>query len=133
MKQHFFILALSAIGLSISSCSEITPLKTGAENVVITNTANLPQCKSLGPVHVNDVNGNTIEYTSHKNLDQEAANTLRNDALKRGGNVVVITEHNTTYSRENQVDTHDVDGEVYLCPKNDLPKWITIPEYKNGE
>ncbi len=133
MKRYFNLLALGAVGLSLSSCSEITPLKTGAENVVITSTSNLPHCKALGAVHVNDVNGNTIEYTSHKNLDQEAANVLRNDTHKLGGNVVVITEHDTTYTRENQVDSHEVDGEAYLCPEGNLPKWITIPEYKNGE
>lgn len=133
MKQHFYILALGAIGLSLFSCSEITPLKTGAKDVVITSTSSLPHCKALGNVKVNDVNGNTIDYTSHKNLDQEAANSLRNDALKLGGNVVVITGHDTTYSSENQVDSHEVDGKVYSCPTNELPKWITIPEYKNGE
>lgn len=133
MKQHHYLLALGAIGISLSSCTEITPLKAGAEDVVITSTTNLPQCKALGAVHVNDVNGNTIEYTSHKNLDKEAANVLRNKAFKLGGNVVVITAHETTYTRQHQVDSHEVDGEAYSCPKDNLPKWVSIPEYKDGE
>lgn len=122
MKKHFLTLAFGTIGFFLASCTVLTPLKPGAENVVITETADLPKCKALGPVVLTDVNGTSVGYTSHQHLEEEAANVVRNKTIQLGGNVVVITKHETTRTYDNQVNTHHVEGEAYSCPLDSMPK-----------
>jgi hypothetical protein len=121
------------LALVLSGCASV-PLDPGAQNVVFT-TSKIPQtCQFLRQISSSDTNGVTTSYTSHANLQQMQINTLKNEAIHFGANVVMLTGHETTYagqglskqrtSRYLQVQTHKLIGNAYSCPSeilNTLP------------
>ncbi len=116
MKKQSFLM-FACIGLLLSSCA-VTKLEPGAEKVVVTDSAHLPSgCKKLGQVSAFDTNGTTVTYTSHERLQQYQTTILRNKTFDLGGNVLVITNHQTTYTNkhDNTIDTHLMEGNAYYC------------------
>ncbi|QLH42415.1 MAG: DUF4156 domain-containing protein [Coxiellaceae bacterium] len=81
-------------------------------------------CSYVGQVSAYDVNGSTQMYTSHKNLQADQINVMKNQALKLGANVIVVGVHQTTYMKRREgtllVDTHNMSGNAYVCPANAL-------------
>lgn len=127
MKKPSITLIFGCIGtvfpLFLSSCTIIPPLKPGAENVMVTDGSHLPQCKELGHLSVQDTNGTSIAYTSHEHIQKLQTNELINKTYDLGGNVLVITKHDTTYTADEKiVDTHRMEGDAYLCPEKNLVK-----------
>lgn len=119
MKKQSLLL-LSCVGLLVSSCAT-TPLKPGAEKVVVTDAAHAPtSCKSLGLVSAFDTNGSSVTFTSHERMQEYQLNTLKNKTFDMGGNVIAITAHETTYSDKHDpepdaLDTHLMQGNAYAC------------------
>lgn len=124
MKKYLITtLVLLTSGL-LASCT-VTPLETGAQNVMLAQAASEPQCEKLGSVLTMDTNGSTVAYTSHKKLQTSQENVLKNKAFDMGGNVLVITKHETTYANTKKgmrVNTHRMAGDVYLCKSLSLEK-----------
>lgn len=118
-KQSLFLLS-GCIGLMLSSCAT-TPLKPGAENIIVTDASNTPtSCKKLGQVSAFDTNGSSVTFTSHERMQEYQLNMLKNKTLDLGGNVLVITAHETTYTDKHDaepdaLDTHLMQGNAYAC------------------
>ncbi len=134
-KTHFYTLILigTLAGLATGCASTTKPLQSGAENVVITNVPAPKSCEYVGHVSATDTNGSTQSYTSHRHLQVDQLNTLRNQALSLGANVVVLSQHETTYAQVNAarekyqgaakvtvVDKHIMSGNAYLCHADTL-------------
>lgn len=128
IKLHIYpsLIALAFTGL-LAGCSTVA-LKPGAETVKVINVPAPKSCQFLGGVVNEDVNGATQSYTSHEHLQIDQLNTLKNKALALGANVIVLTDHQTTYAQRNAlrekyqgaptitvVDTHRMAGEAYHC------------------
>lgn len=124
MKQQSIKLIFGCLSLFLVSCVH-THLEPGAENVIIADGSHLPDCKALGHIYTFDTNGSTVAYTSHQNLQTNQMNILKNKTFNLGGNVLVITKHQTTYiskSKNALVDTHRIEGDAYFCPQRLLTK-----------
>lgn len=107
----------------LSSCSTVEPLQTEAHNVVVADGKNLAQCKQLGHVEAVDTNGVSVAYSSHADLQKSQINILKNRTVQLGGNVLVVTEHNTSYVHGDTnapVDVHRMEGDAYSCPSKQL-------------
>ena len=101
----------------------VEPLDKGAENVMIADGSHLPQCKILGHIAASDINGDSMAYTSHKVIEENEVNLLKNQTFHLGGNVLVITRHEVTYDKHDKsstVDAHRTEGDVYYCSEKDL-------------
>lgn len=121
-------LLMSSAGLMLSSCSTVEPLASNAQNVVVSNGKNLAQCKKVGHVAAVDINGVSVAYTSHADLQKSQMNILKNKTAQLGGNVLVITEHDTTYVNADQnapVDVHAMEGDAYSCLSKPLEHSVT--------
>jgi hypothetical protein len=133
MKKNFFytLIAISISGI-LASCASIA-LIPGAENVKLVTKA--PKgCQMRGSVRSQDISGVSTSYTSHENLQTMELNSLRNDALKLGANVVVITQHKTASGPEyysvgqGKVTTnpleinHTMQGVAYQCTSDILER-----------
>lgn len=122
------------VGLFVSvlaGCASV-PLDPGAQNVVFTTTSLPKSCQSLGQVSSTDVNGVTTSYTSHANLQMMEINTLKNQALALGANVVVLTGHRTVHGRgfaRREIKTHTLTGNAYVCPASVLS---TLPDMNSA-
>jgi hypothetical protein len=123
-KQSLFLLS-GCFGLMLSSCAT-TPLKPGAENVIVTDSTHMPtSCKKLGQVSAFDTNGSSVAFTSHERMQEYQLNSLKNKTVDLGGNVIVITAHETTYSDKHDkepdaLDTHLMQGNAYACSASEL-------------
>lgn len=139
-KSRFYTLILigTLAGLATGCASTTKPLQPGAENIVITNVPAPKSCEYVGQVSAADVNGSTQSYTSHRHLQVDQLNTLRNQALSLGANVVVLSQHQTTYdqvsvnrekfqgaAKVTVVDKHIMAGNAYLCNADTLNKLAT--------
>ncbi|MHB1948631.1 MAG: DUF4156 domain-containing protein [Gammaproteobacteria bacterium] len=130
MKRSFFytLFTVSITGV-LAGCAS-TPLVPGAENVKLINHSAPKGCEMRGPVRSQDISGVSTSYTSHENLQVMQLNSLRNDALKLGANVIVLTQHKTASGPEyysvgqGKITTnpleinHSMQGEAYQCPSN---------------
>ena len=126
MKKQSLTLILGCVGLLLSSCA-VTKLEAGAENVVVTDKTHMPSsCKALGNIFVNDTNGTSVTYTSHERLQKYQTGILKNKTFDLGGNVLVITSHETTYTEDHDVDTHILRGSAYSCTETTLQKIVPV-------
>lgn len=126
MKKQSLTLIFSCAGLLLSSCA-ITPLKPGAEKVVVTDGAHIPSsCENLGRISTFDTNGSSVTFTSHERLQAYQSGILKNKTVDLGGNVLVILDHETTYTEDHDVDTHLLEGNAYACSAATLQK--IVPE-----
>ena len=126
MKTQSLTLIFGCVSLLLSSCAE-TKLEPGAENIVVTGSAHTPTgCKALGKVSTFDTNGSSVTYTSHERMQTYQGGILKNKTLDMGGNVLVITDHETTYTEDHDVDTHLLEGEVYACSAAELAKVVPL-------
>lgn len=111
----------------LAGCSTVA-LKPGAETIKVINAPAPKSCQFLGKVANEDVNGATQSYTSHEHLQIDQLTTLKNKAFTLGANVIVLTDHQTTYAQRNAlrekyqgapklsvVDTHRMEGLAYHC------------------
>lgn len=130
MKKQSLPFLFCCVGLALSSCA-VTHLKPGAENVFVTDGAHAPtDCKELGQVIAYDTNGSSVTYTSHERLQKYQLDTLRNKTVGLGGNVLSITNDQTTYADSHDkepdlVDTHLMQGNVYRCSAAALKHIVT--------
>lgn len=88
-----------------------------AQHVEIVNEApDRTRCKFLGEVTGSQGNWFTGDYTSNRNLVIGARNELRNEAHKRGGNVVQIQDMKNTNKADSLGTTNTTAvGKVFLC------------------
>lgn len=124
MKKSVNLLVIINCAIVISGCT--SALAPGAEKVLLTTQPVLDNCHYVGQVSARDINGATQMYTSHQHLQMDQMNHLKNQALTLGANLVVVTDHQTTYVKarhiEKRVDTHAMTGNAYICPANTLNK-----------
>jgi hypothetical protein len=128
MKKQSLKLIFSCVGglLLVSGCA-VTKLEPGAEKVVITDSAHAPSsCKNLGRISTFDTNGSSVTFTSHERLQKYQTGILKNKTVNLGGNVLVILDHETTYTEDHDVDTHLLEGNAYACSAATLQK--IVPE-----
>jgi outer membrane biogenesis lipoprotein LolB len=126
MKKQSLVLLLGSAGLLLSSCA-VTHLKPGAEKIVVTDKSHIASsCKDLGNVTAYDTNGSSVTYTSHERLQQYQVGILKNKTLALNGNVLVITGHQTTYTEDNDVDTHLLTGRAYSCSATTLQTIVPV-------
>ncbi len=123
MKKQSLFLAFSLMGLVVSSCA-VAPLKPGAQNVVVTETAPTT-CQNLGHISAFDTNGSSVSFTSHRRMQEYQLNILKNKTVELGGNVLAITAHETTYADKHDkepdmLDTHLMQGYAYSCSPGQL-------------
>lgn len=132
-KIYLYTLAtISLSGLLVACASN--PLMPGAENVKLTTHPVAKSCQMRGAVRSQDISGVSIAHTSHENLQIMQLNALRNDALKLGANVVMLTGHATGSGPEyysvgqNKFTTnpsemsHGMQGNAYLCSSDTYEK-----------
>lgn len=136
MQIKPYTLAAFLLTGALAGCSTVA-LQPGAEAIKVTKAVKLPGgCQRLGQVASKDVNGVTQSYQSHAHLQEDQLATLKNAALKLGANVIVLTEHQTTYVKSQPSDnprtlsyrginTHRIAGIAYRCEAKALNR-ITI-------
>lgn len=76
--------------LLLSGCAANKLEVAGAERIIVAHTPAPKECKFLGQVNGNQGNFFTGGWTSNKNLEVGAMNTLRNEAAKMGANYVSL-------------------------------------------
>lgn len=151
MKLKFFtVCALAALA---TACSFKTLPKPGSNAVKV--AAFPPKtCHFIGEINVMDVNGATIPYSSHEEIQDDQLVRLKNDAVRKGANVIVITRHQTTYQNvkitytqgvltqkgsdstvpENDiVNTHKMSADAYYCSSDALTALKTAPKYSTSD
>lgn len=125
MKQKLLIGFLGMTAVGLVGCSTVAP-QPGADTIKVTQRAVPTGCQFMGNLSNEDTNGATHSYTSHAHLEVDQLNTLKNDALKRGANVLMLTQHQTTYVNQRQSDngrmpaftgvgTHAMAAKAYRC------------------
>lgn len=122
------LIACAITGLLTACATAVIPLQPGAEKIKVTTSPAPKSCKLLGQVERNDKNGQSQSYASHEHLQQDALNTLRNQGLKLGANVIVLTQHDVVYAKHSLgkeavakvtvLDNHTLAGNAYGCPAN---------------
>lgn len=123
MKKQISLLIMLSSATLMAGCSSITPLQPGAEKIVLTSNTSPSRCHYVGQVSAEDTNGVTQMYTTHQYLQTDEINAMKNQALKLGANVIVLTKHQTTYMNNRPdaiLDTHSMMGNAYVCPTNIL-------------
>lgn len=125
MKQKLLMGLLGVTAVGLAGCSTVA-LQPGADTIKVTQGAVPTGCQFMGNLSNEDTNGVTHSYTSHAHLEVDQLNTLKNDALKRGANVLLLTQHQTTYIKQRQsnnlrmpaftgVNTHTMVAKAYRC------------------
>lgn len=100
----------------MTGCSAISTVP-GAETVdIVTDGAGLSGCKYLGEVVGSQGNWLTGDITSNKNLMVGARNDLRNEAFKRGANIVLVQDaKNVSASGAKGTTNSTMIGKAYRC------------------
>jgi len=80
----------------LSACGPDT-LKTGAENVIITNDPPDKSCKFIKQIHGHQGNAITAHFTSNPNIQLGSLNMVRNEAVKCGANYVELINANQSW------------------------------------
>lgn len=123
MKKSIALLTIIGVNSFMAGCTSAGSLQPGADKIVMATQSVPKSCRYLRQVSSSDINGSTQMYTSHKHLQADEINAMRNQALKLGANVVVVTDHRTTYVKRRSgtlVDVHEMSGNAYACPANAL-------------
>ncbi len=120
MKKKFLKTVIYLSTILVIGCAGV-PLQPGAEKVAVITSQPPGYCKHVGPVSNFDINGSTVWYTSDQNLHAMEVNALRNQAVAKGANCVVITHH--VYTKTNHpgftlTNAHKLAGVAYSCPRN---------------
>jgi hypothetical protein len=89
MKVSKKILMIGSFITLLAGCSA-NEVETGAQRVVVSHAPAAKECKFLGQVSGNQGNFFTGGWTSNKNLEVGAMNTLRNEAHRMGANYVSL-------------------------------------------
>ncbi len=118
-------LSLVTLLAILVSCSA-TQVKPGAENIRIFQTE--PKgCKYIGEVTGNQGNFFTGVYTSNENLETGARNELKNSALEKGGNALVLMTNRagqsgggSQYGFASRQTNVTLTATVFNCPKSVL-------------
>ncbi len=105
--------------LGFVGCSKNVPLLPEAQQIMVAKSnANIKRCTDLGKVVAYDVNGVSQSYQSHEHLYQDELNTLKNNTAKLGGDTLVITKDEATYTgnpKTHLVNNHTLEGNAYRC------------------
>lgn len=122
------LIACAITGLLTACATAVVPLQPGAENIKVITSPVPKSCKLLGQVERTDKNGQSQSYASHEHLQQDALNTLRNQGLKLGANVIALNQHDAVYAKHSLgkesvakvtvLDNHTMAGNAYVCPTN---------------
>lgn len=117
----------------VAGCVSNKPLQSGAEAIRVTTQTVPTSCQYVGTVSAGDSNGSSQMFNSHEHLLTDEMNTLKNQALPLGANVIVMTNHQTTYyaspssqspsvgarkmgsSTEPMLNRHALAGKAYRC------------------
>jgi len=109
--------ALLVVGAALLFGCAAKRLLPGAEKVLITNERPSETCIFVGEVVGSQGNWWTDDVTSTKNKMVGARNEIRNEAFKRGANVVVVQEFRNTQSDLSFDVTNTTGiGNAYKCP-----------------
>jgi hypothetical protein len=125
MKSNFlYRLGVMAGFMGIlSGCTSVT-LQPGAERVRVTSIPLAKDCQLLGTVSSEDINGEpafTAHSTVHAYMQSNEIKDLKNQALKLGANVVLVTQHDfmdftMPHQNTNVVEKkHHMVGNAYRC------------------
>jgi hypothetical protein len=110
----------------VIGCS-VTPLRHGAERIIVTKSPAPKGCKFLGAV-VGEQGGSFLgRFTSNKTLAQGSLNDMRNSALDMGANYVQLESESTgvtgggSYSgyHSGQTDVTKT-GNAYRCVPSEI-------------
>jgi Domain of unknown function (DUF4156) len=109
--------ALLVVGAALLFGCAAKGLLPGAEKVLITNEKPPDTCTFLGEVVGSQGNWWTDDVTSTKNKMVGARNEIRNEAFKRGANLVFVQEFRNTRSDLSFDVTNTTGiGNAYKCP-----------------
>ncbi len=121
--------------LLVASCASVTPLKPAATRVVTTTASPPASCHFLKTLAVEASKGVDFAYRSHQTIQADQLNQLKNSTANLGGNLFVLTDHQTTYQNmqlknvdiiterdtvvaitpATSVYLHAMRGDAYLC------------------
>jgi len=113
IMRFFFIIFIIVFFLGFSGCSIKHPLLPQAETVRLYDA--LPQgvqCTYIDEIVGSEANMLTFLFLSNRDITIGARNDLRNQALKMGGNTVVIQKADFVYTTSTVFI-----GQVYNCKK----------------
>jgi pyruvate/2-oxoglutarate dehydrogenase complex dihydrolipoamide dehydrogenase (E3) component len=111
------------------SCASTGTLNPGAANINVVANQNAPKgCQLRGQVSVSKTD---IYGPSHKVVQNEQLDMLRNQAAQLGANFIVLTNHKTKYyhhpkyiisqgKAQRELDAHALSGNAYLCKSDTL-------------
>lgn len=112
---------MMAVAIMLAGCSSISTLEPGAEHVRVGRGPVPKGCQLRGNV---SSSSEYIPLSSHKSVMEGQLNSLKNQALKLGANLVIVTGHQTDYYSDiivstaeinRGIDTHAMTGQAYLC------------------
>lgn len=116
----------------ITGCATVA-LQPGAEHLKVIHSPAPQSCHWKGSVVSEDTNGVTQTYTSHDHLQIDEFNTLRNKAFAQGANVLVMTQHQTTYGKYGRrrefilLHEHRLAGQAYQCDAKTFNQLRSVP------
>jgi hypothetical protein len=122
-----WIILIISIGL-LTGCESLLP---GTENIQLTKFHPPSSCQFRGDV---DSGVAKARLVSHQKIEEMQIVTLKNQALKLGGNVIEIPQHETTYylpyvpprfPLTPELKTHRMQGRTYHCDEKAM-RWFAL-------
>lgn len=128
MKRKIFNVISASVLMSLTGCTSISILNSGAEHVKIVAGGIPKNCNLRGKVSINETE---IYGPSHKTVQIGQLNKLKSQAVRLGANLIKITNHQTKYYEHPEyiiveakiqweLDAHGISGLAYHCPSNEL-------------
>ena len=114
-------LFMMSTAIMLTGCASAPKLEPGAEKVRVGTGAVPKGCQFRGNVSSSE---EYIPLSSHRSVMENQLNSLKNQALELGANLVIVTGHQTDYYSDiivstaettRGIDTHAMAGRAYLC------------------
>jgi hypothetical protein len=112
------VAAVVVSSLLLSACAA-NPLDSGADKIIVSGDKPAKGCRFIGQVNGSQGNFFTGGWTSNKNIQMGAMNSIRNSAAKMRANYVQLVNSNASAVGNNgsgqQVGMQFL-GNAYWCP-----------------
>jgi len=119
--QSVIICGLAAL---LAGCPGIR-LNPGANKVKVTTAPAPKSCNYIGHVENRQINGFNNSYSSFDQILHDEITALRNQAQSMNTNLIVVTQHETTFVQRpgyDRVNAHIMAGNAYRCSASVLDK-----------